>query len=698
MAQRLGHQAPCQRRGAFPHFFFFLFFFIHSFAAAMSSASPASPQLPDDAGAPAAAAASSGPSKSALKRARNKKSAAAKAAATQPAGAARGHGDAHSHGGGGGGGHSHSHGGGGGNSHSHGGGGHSHGGDGGSHSHSHGGGGGSGHSHSHGGLPCGGHGSDGLSLSGGSVSSEDLSEAVHYTDVLWHFQSYATHSFQRLERMHSDFTSIPTVLQSLVPGFEARMGELRKAVRANHEFLQEIVSHRYVFHSSDDIDYEALEEKVAREHPVDEERMSKVRSTLRQCVRDWSVEGAAERAACYGPILDELQRLFPDVAARPNVRVLVPGSGLGRLVWEVANLSFRSSGNEFSYQMLLCSFLILNCCKEKDIFTIFPFVHDSKNLYAPADQLRAITIPDVNPSQLPPGAQLSMMAGDWMDIFSDLPSEYIHGAYARKLEKERRRQAKFKQAAQKWEARRREEAKAAAAAAKAGLPAPAAAAPFPQEEEVEEPVADPVRSAGTTTGPMGEVEPKPSNASTWDVFASCYFVDCANNILVGLRTHSIVRGDCGRARTPFCLVAHARSLLLDCVFLLLLLFFFFVVVFSGIPPHDCVRAEARRLLDQLRPSAVPLQRRAARGVGGPELGGAAPRRACFRIPPPARAARPAERIHLRRSQHAPIAVFLRQLHLAKSGRGPDATTAGTARAARRAKERRVADATAQRQG
>jgi hypothetical protein len=103
--------------------------------------------------------------KSAPKRARNKKSAAANTAATQPAGAAR------------------------------------------SHEHSHDGG---GHSHSRGGLPCGGHGSDGLSLSGGSVSSEDLSEAVHYTDVLWHFQSYATHSFQRLERMHSDFTSSPT--------------------------------------------------------------------------------------------------------------------------------------------------------------------------------------------------------------------------------------------------------------------------------------------------------------------------------------------------------------------------------------------------------------------------------------------------------------------------------------------------------
>ncbi len=94
-----------------------------------------------------------------------------------------------------------------------------------------------------------------------------------------------------------------------------------------------------------------------------------MRSTLRQCVRDWSEEGAAERSACYGPILSELERLYPDRAARAAVKVLVPGSGLGRLVWEMAYRGFQAVGNEFSYQMLLGAFLILNCCKEKNIFT-----------------------------------------------------------------------------------------------------------------------------------------------------------------------------------------------------------------------------------------------------------------------------------------------------------------------------------------
>ena len=45
---------------------------------------------------------------------------------------------------------------------------------------------------------------------------------------------------------------------------------------------------------------------------------------------------------------------------RNNSRVLIPGSGLGRLVWESAFLGFDAQGNEFSYFMLLASFLLLN--------------------------------------------------------------------------------------------------------------------------------------------------------------------------------------------------------------------------------------------------------------------------------------------------------------------------------------------------
>ena len=86
---------------------------------------------------------------------------------------------------------------------------------------------------------------------------------------------------------------------------------------------------------------------------------SKVKSTLHQLVRDWGEEGAAERASCYGPVLRELAALLPVTAATANrQRVLVPGCGLGRLVYELALAGYAAQGNEFSYQMLFVSHLI----------------------------------------------------------------------------------------------------------------------------------------------------------------------------------------------------------------------------------------------------------------------------------------------------------------------------------------------------
>jgi len=56
----------------------------------------------------------------------------------------------------------------------------------------------------------------------------------------------------------------------------------------------------------------------------------------------------------------ELVRVYPDSASRASVRVLTPGCGLARLTWEIAREGFVSQGNEFSYFMLLASYVILN--------------------------------------------------------------------------------------------------------------------------------------------------------------------------------------------------------------------------------------------------------------------------------------------------------------------------------------------------
>ena len=103
--------------------------------------------------------------------------------------------------------------------------------------------------------------------------------------------------------------------------------------------------------------------------------IEKLQSTLKQFVRDWSEVGKEERDMSYAPILQELDRLYPKIGdnndsgldttgksapARSKVKVLVPGAGLGRLAFDIANNGFECQGNEFSLYMLIGSNYVLN--------------------------------------------------------------------------------------------------------------------------------------------------------------------------------------------------------------------------------------------------------------------------------------------------------------------------------------------------
>lgn len=66
------------------------------------------------------------------------------------------------------------------------------------------------------------------------------------------------------------------------------------------------------------------------------------RYVLKNLMRDWGTEGAAERSQSYGKVVAELKkRLLPSGASPPlqtPPRVLVPGAGLGRLCVDIASL------------------------------------------------------------------------------------------------------------------------------------------------------------------------------------------------------------------------------------------------------------------------------------------------------------------------------------------------------------------------
>ena len=76
----------------------------------------------------------------------------------------------------------------------------------------------------------------------------------------------------------------------------------------------------------------------------------KMRSTLKSFVREWSDLGQEERNQSYKPLIDEVVDYFTkekgiqpyDSKTGERISVLMPGCGLGRLVFEFAKRGFKA--------------------------------------------------------------------------------------------------------------------------------------------------------------------------------------------------------------------------------------------------------------------------------------------------------------------------------------------------------------------
>ncbi|KAF2849135.1 methyltransferas-like protein [Plenodomus tracheiphilus IPT5] len=163
--------------------------------------------------------------------------------------------------------------------------------------------------------------------------------------------------------------------------------------------------------------------------------LEKARSCINQFYREWSAEGAIERLNCFEPVIAALEKEFTsraksdDALDRSDLRVLAPGAGLGRFVFDVCCAGFSVEGNEISYHELMASSFILNHVQRMGQFKIAPFALNGSNHLSRADQFQTIQIPDIHPSvklshasqsRIPGHERMSMATGDFCVLYSQM--------------------------------------------------------------------------------------------------------------------------------------------------------------------------------------------------------------------------------------------------------------------------------------
>ncbi|XP_013407233.1 carnosine N-methyltransferase [Lingula anatina] len=266
------------------------------------------------------------------------------------------------------------------------------------------------------------------------ISEEDTEkEREHFRRIICAFRHYKDHSLQRVFTEQIAYQKIPDHHKALIPDFPKHMDEVRHCIAQNYELIKNIIKNTNHMFENEEFPAESdiLQNTQSNGEETPTKRapslpipatfdMDKVKTTLKQFVRDWSTDGKAERDACYKPVLEEIQRRFPRNKCNPSsVYVLVPGAGLGRLAHDIARLGYNCQGNEWSLFMLFASHFVLNRCHSIEIYTIHPWVHQWCNNMSNADQLKAVKFPDINPSEMPSKSEFSMAAGDFLEVYTE---------------------------------------------------------------------------------------------------------------------------------------------------------------------------------------------------------------------------------------------------------------------------------------
>jgi hypothetical protein len=142
------------------------------------------------------------------------------------------------------------------------------------------------------------------------------------------FEQYPSLAKQVLERKYARYakqTSAQKALSNRLH-YPAHFEKANEGINVNARFSKNIVQ---IARETYDTGFQTLEDEEDAEFGV-------VDLAFAHLSRDWSRQGAKERQAVFPPLVDELEQHFSN--DRKGKKVLVPGSGTGRLASDIADL------------------------------------------------------------------------------------------------------------------------------------------------------------------------------------------------------------------------------------------------------------------------------------------------------------------------------------------------------------------------
>ncbi|XP_017112905.1 carnosine N-methyltransferase isoform X2 [Drosophila elegans] len=252
-----------------------------------------------------------------------------------------------------------------------------------------------------------------------AFTSNEEEEEKHIQKVQNAFLYYGPYACQRLKRSMDYLDSLSGEDQHMLSKYRGHLECVRTCIDRNQAVIREILRERVLYPAEESTENSTDRWEFDEPPPnVRHGDMDQAQSTLKLIARDWSTDGALEREQSYKPIIDSIVEYYkPGDYELKEIKILVPGAGLGRLTYELACLGYSCEGNEFSYFMLIASNFVLNLCDYENKYVLYPWVHQYVNNLRREDQVTAVRFPDVCPLKNPPKGHFEIAAGDFLEVY-----------------------------------------------------------------------------------------------------------------------------------------------------------------------------------------------------------------------------------------------------------------------------------------
>ncbi|KAH8722842.1 N2227-like protein-domain-containing protein [Phaeosphaeriaceae sp. PMI808] len=239
-------------------------------------------------------------------------------------------------------------------------------------------------------------------------------------EALFGLENYKESNLVELDRWRGLYKNVGKQQKNILENamrYNQKLHDIEELIYENSMVCKSILANAMEFYQ---VEQQELDKHI-KEANKDGRQADRIGTsqTLKHFVRDWAEEGSKERNDAFPCILSTLSKLKAESTETKHLKVLLPGSGLGRLGHEVAGLGgYEVTINEWSMHMNV-GYRFLENHTALNSFGIHPFIDGLSHHATTRDIFRKVMVPNRSPK-----SSVLLVEGDFNNAFNHRGGHY----------------------------------------------------------------------------------------------------------------------------------------------------------------------------------------------------------------------------------------------------------------------------------